>query len=513
MTQSATIDPPVHLTTPEVDIDLVRVVDGFNPRKLMDKTKLAQMASSMGKVGMLKPLLVVPVDDHFELVAGERRLKAAQSAGLRKVPITLRTDKNRELMTAVENTQVEALDPVATARSWKMVAEAFELRTNRQIAETVDQSVDSVGAHMRLLRLPEGVQVYFAEGVVNLDAERPLREVSKISPRVAECVCEVARREKVKPSQFVDRFEELLQRVPEAKFDDPPAMIPVAGATLDDVVVDVKLREELLGRLRDLWSHQTVSGNGTRVRFSSEQIDQARAARVLLEYKGGHTVFSPLRFICDAEFAGDLADRWVAALVKQSRKDRKDRERADQAAKAAREGVDPSATDAEQADQRRKAEAKRKREEAKASKQMARSLAFNEDIGRKIARRHGKRTQQRADARFDVLVDLLFTAHPRLGAGLRLVLGQLRQVHGEKVTYASVEKATAYLRERIGRADSVEEKIELVVEAIVADQLADVSVLPPYKQWEGGRYLLDEKAEKALGPDVKALTPAPRSTN
>jgi len=507
MTQAATIDPAVDLATPEVDIDLVHIVEGYNPRKLMDKAKLAEMSASMKEIGMLKPLLVVPVGDHFELVAGERRHKAAHEAGLKKVPITIRHDGNRELMTAVENTQQEELDPVAKATSWKMVAEARGLTTNKQIAEAVfEKSVDTVGAHMRLLRLPEGVQRYFAEGVVNLDAEKPLREVARISPRVAECVCEVARRRKVKPGRFVDRFEDLLDAVTEEKFDDPPTMIRVFGASLDQLVADPEKREGLLARLGDLWPGQTVDG-GFRVNFSQEEIDRSRAARVLVEHKRDSHGYAPLRYICDAEFAADLADCWVDRRVKEAEKDRRARAKAAAQAKADQEGVNPSASDDEQAEQRKKAEAKRKREAAKERREQAGKVASNEDIGRRMSRRHGKRAEQRAVARLDVLIDMLFDAHPNLGAGLRLVLAQLREQKGEDIKYATVREATDYLRDRVARADSVAEKVELLIEAVLADQVADASVLPLHQRWTGNCFALDEEAQKALAPEIKALTP------
>jgi ParB/RepB/Spo0J family partition protein len=513
MTQSATIDPSADLATPEVDIDRVHIVEGYNPRKLMDKEKLAQMAESMKEVGMLKPLLVVAVDDHFELVAGERRHKAAVDAGLKKVPIIVRDDGNRELMTAVENTQQEALDPVAKARSWKMVAKARGLTTNAQIAEAVYENVDTVGAHMRLLRLPEGVQRYFAEGVVNIDAERPLRDIARTSPRVAECVCEVARREKVKPGRFVERLEDLLRLVPEAKFDDPPTMIPVFGASLEEVVVDTERREVLLARLCDLWSGQTVDAGEIRVNFAPEEIEQARAYRVLVEHKSKTYVYNPARFICDAEFAAGLAEVWVDRLVKLAEEDRKARQESAKSAKARREGVDPSASEDEQAEQRKKAAAKRKREETKARKERARSIAFNEEIGRKISRRHGKRAAQRAAVRFDLLAGLLFEAYPDFGSVLRLVLAQLQKPEGDKVVYATASEASDYLRDRVARADSVEEKIELLVEAVVVDQLADTSIVSASESRRGRSLDLDEEAEKALGPDIKALTPTTEGTS
>jgi ParB/RepB/Spo0J family partition protein len=504
MTQAATIDPVVDLTTPEVDIDLVHVVDGYNPRKLMDKDKLARMASSMRKVGMLKPLLVVAVGDHFELVAGERRHKAAHDAELKKVPITVRPDGDRELMTATENSHHEDLDPVAQARTWQMVAEAHGLKTYKQIAEAVDDTTDGVGKHLRILKLPERVQGYFEEGIVPLDGERPLRDVARISPRIAECICEVAKREKVKPSRFVGDFGTLLLRVPETKFDDPPTMIPVWG-TVGELVADPEAAAKLMSRLDDLWGQG--SGRTHRLTFSEEEIDQARAAKVLLEYKrDGYAATQ--RFICDAGYADDLVERAVSRIEAQVTADRERRAKLAEESAAAAEGVDPAADEEEQEKQRKKALAKLKREEKKAEKGRQESLAHNEEAGRKLVRRHGgKACGQRAKVRFGVLVDLILEDYPQLGRGLRLVLPQLRELDGDEVKYVTADKATAYLREKAVGAATVEEGIEYLIEAIVADQVADISVLPRGQQF--GPYVqLDEDELKALEPDIKAITPA-----
>ncbi|HEX4730019.1 MAG TPA: ParB/RepB/Spo0J family partition protein [Solirubrobacterales bacterium] len=506
MTQVATTD----LATPEVDIDLVHVVEGRNPRRHMDPQLLERMTESIGSVGLIKPLQVDVVDDHFELVTGHRRLRAAQMAGLAKVPISIRKAGRTSEVMAAENDHVEKLDVISQALSYKALKAEFNFSKNEQVAKQAKVSVAWVGDHLRLLNLPEGVQAYFAEGIVPLEGERPLRSIARVSPRVAECVCEVAKRRKLKKTRFVDEFYELLSAVPETKFDDPPTMIPVSRVSIAEVVADPETREKIVARLAEVWSGSTVTED-TRISFSEEEIDIARAAHVLLEYerkRGGW--ITPLRFICDAEFAADLADRATTRTEAEVKKDRERRETWAAEAAAASEGVDPSASEEEQAAQRKKAEAKRKRDEAKQRKALQSAAAFNEEVGRKMTRRHaGKACSQRSGVRFGVLVDLLIEDRPHFGTGLRLVLPQLRETDGSDTTYATPEQATDYLVDRIGRTDSLEEKVELLIEALVADQAADRSVLSARQQF-GPYFLLDEGMEKVLEPDIRAVTPRPQ---
>lgn len=140
------------------------------------------------------------------MIAGHRRLAAAKQAGLERVPVVFYEGERDRQVSLVENFHREDLDPIDAARGLKAIAEEFDL-TKPQLAEQVDMSVTWVSERLRLLSLPAGAQELIAAGVVPVEAERVLRKVAEVSPRVAECVCVMAKRRDVPPSDFVRVFD------------------------------------------------------------------------------------------------------------------------------------------------------------------------------------------------------------------------------------------------------------------------------------------------------------------
>jgi ParB family transcriptional regulator, chromosome partitioning protein len=122
------------------------------------------------------------------VIAGHRRLEAAKLAGIKKVPVHVRENGNARAAALSENLHREDLDPIDTARGLVELAAELNLTTNKKIAEALDVSDSWVSQHLRLLRLPEGVQTYIAEGHIPVEAERDLRGIAKVSPRIAECI-------------------------------------------------------------------------------------------------------------------------------------------------------------------------------------------------------------------------------------------------------------------------------------------------------------------------------------
>ena len=128
------------LATPEIAIDLIDVVDDFNARKKFPKDELEQLAGTIKETGLVQPIKVKKKDDgRFDLVAGERRFRAAKIAGREKIEVTLSTG-NPVLESAIENFQRSDLDPIETALGLKAVAEEFNLDTYKKIADKVRPS-------------------------------------------------------------------------------------------------------------------------------------------------------------------------------------------------------------------------------------------------------------------------------------------------------------------------------------------------------------------------------------
>jgi ParB family chromosome partitioning protein len=210
------------LRTPMLAIDKIEIEEGFNVRKKMDKAKLERMAGSIEKHELVQPIAVRKgKGGKYIVVDGHRRVAAATLAGEKEVPITISGAKNPKLAALLANMHREDLNDIETAEAIKELAAEEGWKTNTEIADELDSiSASWVGQLLRLLNLPPGVQKLIASGEVPTKAERLLKPIAKVSPRIAECVCELAKREKVEPGDFVRLFPELLTKVPFEETED-----------------------------------------------------------------------------------------------------------------------------------------------------------------------------------------------------------------------------------------------------------------------------------------------------
>src|SRR5207244_274548 len=131
----------------------------YQPRQSVDDTALHELAESIREHGILQPLVVRRSGSAYELVTGERRFRAAQLAGLSRVPACVRsyTDEQALEVALVENLQREDISPLEAARAYKRLAEEFGL-TQEQIATTVGKSRSTIANTMRLLQLSPAEQ-------------------------------------------------------------------------------------------------------------------------------------------------------------------------------------------------------------------------------------------------------------------------------------------------------------------------------------------------------------------
>ena len=147
------------------------------PRVIMDEGALGELAASIREHGIIQPLIVSPTpgSDRYTLVAGERRLRAANLAGLTMVPVILRTVNELEQLelALIENLQRADLSPLETAEAYRQLAENFSL-THEQIAERVGKSRVSVTNTIRLLNLPEQVRRALVEHLISEGHARAL---------------------------------------------------------------------------------------------------------------------------------------------------------------------------------------------------------------------------------------------------------------------------------------------------------------------------------------------------
>lgn len=138
-----------------VDIGTADIhVNPYQPRKSFDQEKLTELARSVGQFGILQPLIVRPAGDKYELVAGERRLRAARMAGVERVPVVIKQLTDREMMeiALIENLQREGLNPLEEAEAYKRLMEEFHY-TQEQLADRVGKSRSAVANTLRLMTL------------------------------------------------------------------------------------------------------------------------------------------------------------------------------------------------------------------------------------------------------------------------------------------------------------------------------------------------------------------------
>jgi ParB family chromosome partitioning protein len=149
-----------------VEVAVGRVAPNpYQPRRRMDDGALEELASSIREHGVLQPILVMETIDGYQLVAGERRLRAARLAGLERVPALVRqlADRDQLEIALVENVQRSDLDPIDEATAYRQLVDEFGL-TQDTVAGRVGKSRAAVANTMRLLDLHPDVQVAIAEG-------------------------------------------------------------------------------------------------------------------------------------------------------------------------------------------------------------------------------------------------------------------------------------------------------------------------------------------------------------
>jgi ParB family chromosome partitioning protein len=147
-------------------IDVERITPSpFQPRRIFDEAKIGELASSIRNQGIIQPLVVRPKDRGYELIAGERRWRAAMKAGLREVPVVIREASDNEALqlALIENLQREDLSPIEEANGYRRLQEEFQWSQD-EMAEKVGKSRPAIANSLRLLSLPPEVQQEVASG-------------------------------------------------------------------------------------------------------------------------------------------------------------------------------------------------------------------------------------------------------------------------------------------------------------------------------------------------------------
>jgi ParB family chromosome partitioning protein len=163
-------EPPAN----EIDIDRI-VPNPSQPRLRFDEVRLGELAASIRENGILQPVLVRPFGNGYQLVAGERRLSAAQRAGLLRVPAIIKDVPDDRLLelALVENIQREPLNPIEEAQAYQNLLEVTR-QTQEQVSDRLGKDRSTIANSLRLLKLPSAVKLLVGEGQLSPGHARAL---------------------------------------------------------------------------------------------------------------------------------------------------------------------------------------------------------------------------------------------------------------------------------------------------------------------------------------------------
>ncbi|HEV7642475.1 MAG TPA: ParB/RepB/Spo0J family partition protein [Pyrinomonadaceae bacterium] len=164
----------------EIDIDLIKP-NSEQPRTRFAETALEELAQSIRENGIIQPVVLRPSGSGYELIAGERRWRAAQRAELRKIPAVIRevTDEKKLELALIENIQRQELNPIEEAKAFKRLIEIFGL-TQEKLAERIGKDRVLIANHLRLLKLPEDIQVLVEERKISAGHARAILSIVEI---------------------------------------------------------------------------------------------------------------------------------------------------------------------------------------------------------------------------------------------------------------------------------------------------------------------------------------------
>jgi ParB family transcriptional regulator, chromosome partitioning protein len=262
-------EPPPRSSPLEADVDRLSP-NRFQPRLNVDDARLRELAESIKANGIIQPIVVRKDGDRFQIIAGERRWRAAMLAGLTRVPVVVRDvadGRERSLleMALVENIQREDLNPIDEALAYRRLADEFQLKQD-EIAAAVGKDRASVANTVRLLKLPEEVRAEVASGRLSMGHARALLSLTSGAEQLRIARDVIAR------ALSVRETEALVKRLVEA---GAPARTAAPPKPAD---VHTRAAEDRLKLL--LGTKVRIVRSGTRGRIEIDFVSEEELIRI-----------------------------------------------------------------------------------------------------------------------------------------------------------------------------------------------------------------------------------------
>jgi len=248
----------------EVDIDLLAPND-LQPRVQMDDARLQELADSIKANGIIQPILVRRTGSTYRIIAGERRWRAAQRAGLHKVPVVVRdvkegSDKELLELALIENIQRENLNAVDEALAYRRLADDFGL-TQDQIAAAVGKDRSSIANFMRLLKLPDEVRADLVSGALSMGHARALLSLADAAAQ------RQAAREVISRGLSVRDTELLIKKLGTVQRDAKAAVLETKKPDVHTRAAEDRMRFALGSKVRII---RRGAGGVIQIDFGSE---------------------------------------------------------------------------------------------------------------------------------------------------------------------------------------------------------------------------------------------------
>ncbi len=248
------------------------------PRKDFEENSLQELAASIRQFGLLQPILVQPRDGYYEIVAGERRWRAAKLAGLKEVPVIVRELTGQEVLeiSLIENLQREDLNPIEEARAYQRLLQEFHLK-QEEVAERVSKSRAAVANSLRLLNLCDGVQKLLEEGSLSTGHARALLAVEDAGEQLALAERVIAEKRSVRD---VEKMVKTLRRpatAPRASETEEPSRQrrPLDKRPLDAVYREIEERiRQALGTKVSIRASENGSGSIEIEFYGNEDLER-----------------------------------------------------------------------------------------------------------------------------------------------------------------------------------------------------------------------------------------------